>query len=126
MEDIKMSKKERRRLEIISRVKDKVITLKKAADLLGMSYRQMRRIFKRYKKEGDMGLIHKSRGKSSNRRIPENQKEAVLKLYAQRYDDFGPTLAAEQLAIRDGYEVNHETLRLWLIDRFPVPASQYD
>ena len=115
MEDIRMSRKERRRLEIVSRVKDKFITLKKAAGLLDISYRQTRRIFKRYREEGDNGLVHKGRGKVSNRQIAEETRKAVLELYDDRYKGFGATLASEHLASDDGYEINHETLRGWLI-----------
>jgi len=77
MEAIRMSTKERRRLEMLSRVKSGGITLKKAAELLSLSYRQMRRIFKRYREEGDKGLVHKSRGRISNRRISEEKKRAI-------------------------------------------------
>ncbi len=115
MGDIRMSTSERRRLEIFSRVKDKLITLKKATDLLGLSYRHVRRVCKRYRDEGDKGLVHKGRGKPSNRRIDEDIRKAVLKLYAQKYEDFGPTLASEHLGLSDGYEINRETLRGWLI-----------
>jgi len=115
MEGIKMTTSERRRLELFSRTKDKLITLKKAADLLGLSYRHVRRIFKRYREEGDKGLIHKSRGRPSSRRINEDIRKAVLKLYAQKYEDFGPTFASERLGLSDGYEINRETLRGWLI-----------
>jgi len=115
MEDIRMNTKERRRLEIVSRVKDKFITLKKAAELLDISYRHIRRIFKRYREEGDNGLVHKGRGNASNRRIVEKTRKAVLKLYDDKYEDFGPTLASEHLVSDDGYTVDHETLRRWLI-----------
>jgi len=117
MGDIRMSTSERRRLELFSRVKDKLITLKKAADLLGLSYRHVRRVCKRYREEGDKGLIHKGRGKPSNRRIDEDIRKAVLQLYAQKYEDFGPTLASEHLGLSDGYEINRETLRGWLIKK---------
>jgi len=114
MEDIKMSVSERRRLEILSRVKDRLITQIKASELLGLSYRHARRIYRRYREQGDKGLIHKSRGKPSHRRIEEKTKDTILKLYRKKYWDFGPTLACEHLA-SSGYELDHETLRLWLI-----------
>jgi len=110
-----MSQKERCRLFVISRVREKTMTIKKASEVMGVSYRQGRRIHKRYKNEGDKGLIHRSRGRPSNRRKPSELKEIVLALYREQYWDFGPTLAAEKLVDRDGYEVNHETLRRWLL-----------
>jgi len=114
MEDIQMSVSERRRLEILSRVKDRLITQVKASELLGLSYRHARRIYRRYREQGDKGLIHKSRGKPSHRRIEEKTKDTILKLYRKKYWDFGPTLACEHLA-SSGYELDHETLRRWLI-----------
>jgi len=115
MEDIRMSTGERRRLEILSRVKDQMVTLKKATDLLGLSYRHTRRIYKRYREQGDKGLIHKSRGRPSSHRIEEKARDTIIKLYREKYWDFGPTLASEHLESSDNYALNHETLRGWLI-----------
>ena len=117
MEDIKMSVSERRRLEILSRVKDQLVTLKKATDLLGLSYRHTKRIYKRYREQGDKGLIHKSRGRPSSHRIEEKTRDAIIKLYREKYWDFGPTLASEHLESSDNYALNHETLRGWLIKK---------
>ena len=111
-----MSQKERKRLAVMSRVKEKGMTIREGSEVLGISYRQARRIYRRYLDGGDEGLIHRSRGRPSNRgKLPE-MKEAVLSLYHERYWDFGPTLAAEKLLERDGYRVGHETLRRWLLD----------
>jgi len=110
-----MSQKERVRLVMVSRVEEKAMTIKEAAEVMGISYRQGRRIYRRYVTEGDKGLIHRNRGRPSNRRKPCELREAVLGLYSERYWDFGPTLAAEKLVERDGYEVDHETLRRWLL-----------
>ena len=110
-----MSKKERSRLVVMSRVKEKQMTIKEASELLGISYRQCQRIYKRYIEEGDKGLLHRNRGRPSNRKKPAEVTERVLALYRERYWDFGPTLAAEKLVERDGYEIDHETLRRWLL-----------
>ena len=110
-----MSQKERSRLVVISRVREKAMTIREASEVMGISYRQGRRIYKRYVREGDKGLIHRNRGRPSNRRKPSELKEIVLALYREQYWDFGPTLAAEKLVERDGYEVDHETLRRWLL-----------
>ena len=110
-----MSQKERSRLVMMSRVREKAMTIREASEMVGVSYRQCRRIYKRYVKEGDKGLIHRNRGRPSNRRKSPGVKEIVLALYREQYWDFGPTLAAEKLEERDGYEVDHETLRRWLL-----------
>jgi hypothetical protein len=109
-----MSGKERERLKVLARVKRGELNLKEAAELLAVSYRQCRRLYKRQRELGDRGLVHRSRGRPSNRGHQASFKSAVLARYQERYPDFGPTLAAEKLAA-DGYEVDHETMRGWLI-----------
>jgi len=115
MEEIRMSQKERRRLELLSRVRDGGLTLAAVAELLPLSYRQCKRLWRRYQDDGDAGLVHRLRGRPSARRIATPKRQAILELYAAHYVGFGPTLAAEKLAQRDGQHLNHETLRRWLI-----------
>lgn len=115
MGDIRMSCNERRRLELMARVRDQQLSLVQVAELLNLSYRHIKRIWRRYRIEGDRGLVHRLRGQPSPRRSPAAQRQAVLEAYQRDYADFGPTLAAEQLAKRDGLHVDHETLRRWLI-----------
>ena len=110
-----MSQKERSRLVMMIRVREKAMTIREASEVMGTSYRQGRRIYKRYREEGDRGLIHRNRGQLSNRRKPSEVKGKVLALYKEQYWDFGPTLAAEKLGKLDGYEIDHETLRRWLL-----------
>jgi len=91
METLNMSMKERRRLELMARVRDKQLTVAKASRLLGLSVRQGWRLRKRYEKDGDAGLMHGLRGKRSNHAIKALVRQEVLKLYREKYDDFGPT-----------------------------------
>jgi hypothetical protein len=72
-------------------------------------------VWRRYQDEGDAGLVHRSRGQASNRAKGEEFKQKVMKRYEQRYGGFGPTLACEHLKADDGLEVDHETLRRWLL-----------
>jgi hypothetical protein len=89
------------------------LTLVQAAELMGVCYRQGRRIWKRYRADGDAGLVHRLRGKPSARRKPPELRDRVLARYAEeRYADFGPTLMAEQL-LKENLVVDHETLRRW-------------
>ena len=114
MDEIRMSRKERDRLEVFGRVTRGELSLVKAAELLTLSYRQVRRVYRRYCKDGTHGLVHRSRGRRSNRARSAEQRQAVLERYQERYGDFGPTLASEHL-VRDGHRVDHETLRRWLL-----------
>jgi len=109
-----LSVRERKRLELLSRVKEGLLKLVQAAGLCGLSYRQIKRVWRRYQEQGDAGLIHRGRGRASNRRLDVAFREQVLKRYEQRYPDFGPTLASEYLA-KEGLVVDHETLRRWLL-----------
>ncbi len=107
---------ELRRVHVIRQAMEQHISQVEAGRLLELTTRQIRRLLRRVRDEGEAGLAHRGRGKPSNRQIPAKGKTKVLKLYAQRYGDFGPTLAAEKLAERHGLVVSTETLRRWLRD----------
>jgi len=113
---IMATQRELKILYLIRRAIDKVITQKEAAKVAGLSERQVRRKVKRVVEEGDKGIIHKSRGKPSNRAVPDKVRDKVLAIFKDKYSDFGPTLASEKLFERDNIEINDETLRLWLIE----------
>src|SRR6185369_16327204 len=84
------------------------------SELLGVSYRQVRRVWKRYQAAGDAGLVHRLRGRKSNRQGDAKLRKKVLKRYREKYGDYGPTLAAESLA-EEGLVVPVQTLRRWLL-----------
>ena len=115
-----MSTRELRRAEVLARVKSETLRLVDAAKMLELSYRQTKRLWKRYLGEGAKGLQHRSAGKGSNRAKPEKFRRKVLQLIREKYsgteqERFGPTLAAEHLADEDGLEVGEETLRRWML-----------
>jgi len=113
MGHLMMSEKERQRKVYMEMVRQRKLTLVKAAEQLMLSYRQTKRVYRRYLEQGDAGLIHKSRGCQSNRNHPHRQ--VILERYKERYEGFGPTLAAEKLAEVDDWIVDHDTLRRWLL-----------
>ncbi len=112
--DLLMSAKERRRKVEFEGIVEGRMTILEVSEKLGLSYRQSRRSYKRFREEGDTGLVHRSRGRRSNSAKPDEFRRAVLERYRERYEGFGPTLATEKLA-GDGYELGHETLRRWLM-----------
>ena len=115
-EDIFMMKrKEIKRYQVIQKVLGREINQQEAAEYLRITDRQVRRIVKRVREEGECGVIHQLRGQDGNRTIKISFKKKVLELYEKNYGDFGPTLASEKLKEREGIEVHDETLRLWLI-----------
>jgi transposase len=109
-----MSRKEARRKVEFEGVKARRMSIREASGRLGLSYRQCRRSYKRYREQGDKGLVHRSRGRPSNRGKGAKFKDNVLARYGEEYKDYGPTLAAEELA-KEGYVLDHETLRRWLM-----------
>ena len=115
-----MSAQELKRVGILSRVKAGSLSLQAAAALLGVSYRQAKRLAQRYRQGGAKGLRHGSAGRPSNRGTPTRRRTRVLALIRAKYsggvgERFGPTLAAEHLASEDGITVDHETLRRWML-----------
>lgn len=115
-----MSTNELRRAGVLARVAAETLTLKSAAALMDVSYRQAKRIYGRYRAEGAKGLKHRSAGRASNRGAPQGLRKRVLALIREKYggtvdERFGPTLAAEHLSSEDGVTVDHETLRRWML-----------
>jgi len=112
---ITMSMKEAKRLHVVQQAIEKRITQAKAAQVIGLSLRQVQRAVRRVKQEGDEGICHRARGKDPNNRIPEEVKDAVLKLCRGTYYELGPTHASEKLLEKDQVRVSVETLRTWFI-----------
>jgi transposase len=111
-----MTQADRDRLVTLRKAKKRLITQKQAAEALGLSVRQVKRLVSTLKKRGDKAVIHGLRGKPSNQRIGKSvEEEAVQILSADLYKGFGPTLAAEYLADKHDIEVSKETVRQWMI-----------
>src|SRR6266853_4319500 len=114
VETLTMNRKERDRMRIMTGVKGNELSQVQAAELMGLGYRQATRVWRRYQDEGDAGLVHRLRGKPGMRCKPAALRTAVMKLCAEdRYEDFGPTLMAEELE-KKGTVVDHTTGRRWL------------
>lgn len=109
-----MSHREVDRLAVIQQLLNKQIRQGDAARRLRVSVRQVKRLLRRYRQEGAAGLLSRSRTRRPPNARPETLRQAVLELVRTRYADFGPTLAAEQLAARHGTVLSHETLRTWM------------
>lgn len=109
-----MSEKERETLVVLEQVKRGEMKLAAGAAVLGISYRQCTRRWRRYREEGAVGLTHRLRGTKSNRAISAEVRGEILDLYRGRYDGFGPVLFAEKLLECHQVKVDHETVRLML------------
>jgi hypothetical protein len=113
---IAMSERDLQRIEILSKVVAGRMTMVTAAHVLDLSERQVRRLLERIRNDGAASIRHKAIGRPSNNRINDGVRDYAVTLVGERYADFGPTLAAEKLAERDGLRVSRETLRSWMVD----------
>jgi transposase len=115
-----MSTRELGRVEVLARIRSKQLRIVEASQLMGVSYRQAKRLWKRYREEGAAGLKHRSAGRRSNHAREWKLRKKVLQLVREKYggavgERFGPTLAAEHLACEDGLKIDAETLRRWML-----------
>src|SRR5438445_3252968 len=118
-----MSDREFMRAIVLRRVTAGELTIQEATPLLGVSYRQAKRLTARYRARGRRGLVHGNTGRRSNRALPPEQRERVVALVRTHYGGsvargpgqrFGPTLAAEQLWTDHGVRVAVSTLARWM------------
>lgn len=111
-----MSERELNRVEVLGQIVQGRMTAKTAANLLGLSRRQVHRLLERFRSEGPAAIRHKARGRASNNRIDPAVRAFAVTLVKEHYADFGPTLAAEKLGEEHGLKVSRETLRKWMQD----------
>jgi transposase len=119
-----MSGKEVSRLEVMQRLKEKSLNQREAAGMVGVSVRQVKRMYKAYRDQGAAGLVSKRRGRVSNNRLNEAARAQVLDLLGGKYRGFGPTLACEKLVEVEGLKISKESVRkmmmaagLWKVRR---------
>ncbi len=116
-----MRVEDRDRLKVLHEVTKGHIRQSQAAQELGLSRRWVKKLVGRMRQQGDRGVMHRLRGRGSNRKIPEAVRRRALALIEkqrreQQWHDYGPTLLAEELAAEHGLEVSRETLRQWMME----------
>jgi len=120
-----MTQAERDRLVALKKAKKKLITQKQAAEEIGVTERQVRRLLRKLRDKGDRAVIHQLRGRPSNRKLPADvEQRAKVILSDPLYRGFGPTLAAEYMAKNHDIEVSKETLRRWMAEAGLWEGSQ--
>lgn len=118
-----MSLKELKRIEVLGRVRAGTLSLVGASTLMGVSYRQAKRLWRRFRRRGAVGLRHGSAGRPSPRRKKAAFKRRVLSLIRRdflgddKHDPFGPTLIAETLSEDYKLKVDAETIRRWMLEK---------
>jgi Winged helix-turn helix len=103
------------RLQVMTRIAERRLTRRTAAALLGLSERQVHRLYRRFTDAGAAGLASRRRGRPSNRRLADGTRERALTLLRERYADFGPTFAHQKLTEEHAVALSVETLRGWMI-----------
>lgn len=111
-----MSGRDRDRLKVLHEVKRGHLTQKQGGEQLGVTDRWVRKLLVRMRREGDGGILHRLRGRCSNRRMGDKTRQKAIQLVERRYGGFGPTLASEYLAKEHELRVSRETLRKWLME----------
>jgi Homeodomain-like domain len=131
MARVTMSMRELDRLKCVQAVIDGEQHMYRAAEQLGITTRQLRRLVERYRAEGPAGLISRACHRPSNNRLEPDVEQRITSILRESYADFGPTLAAEKLEARHGIRVSRETVRrvqmaagLWLPRKLRPPKIQ--
>lgn len=102
------------RLDLMTRIAERRLTRRRAAALLGLSERQVRRLYRAFRRDGAHALASRHRGRPSNRQVAPAIREHALTLVRERYADFGPTFAHQKLTEQHGLACSVETLRGWM------------
>jgi hypothetical protein len=112
-----MTQQDRDRLVALKKTKKGLITQREAAVELGQSERHIRRLLVKLKEQGDRAIVHKLRGRLSNRQLAAKDKQKAVEVLGRDvYRGFGPTLASEYLSKHHEITVSRETVRSWMIE----------
>ena len=101
-----MTQRDRDRLVVLKKAHKKLIAQRLAAEELGITERQVRRLLARLKETGDRAVIHGLRGRTSNRKLSEDTRSRAVAVLSQEV--FGPTLASEYLANKHKLVIGRE------------------
>jgi transposase len=112
---VTMSERDPQRIEVLTDVLAGRQTVAAAATVLAVSERQLYRLLAKYEDGGGSVLIHRARGRTSNRTLNAGIRKYAIELVRTRYADFGPILATEILLEKHDLRVGRETLRRWMV-----------
>jgi len=106
-----MSVQERDRSHVVRLAAEHQLSQQEGAERVGIGVRQFKRLVRAWHQDGAAGLVSLQRGRASHNRMAATLRSRILMLLAKKYEDFGPTLAAEKLLELDGITVSRETIR---------------
>src|SRR3569832_1693861 len=113
--ELMMTLNEADRLAVVKRIQNKELNIGDGARELGISSRQMTRVWRRFKERGARGLLSLKKGKPRPNKTPNLVRQKALKLIKKMYWDYGPTLASEKLEEKHNLKLSKETLRQLMI-----------
>jgi transposase len=116
MKRIQLTMQEIKKGKTMEQLSRKELTIQEAAQVLSISPRQVSRVLKNYESDGLSGLAHKSRGRPSAKKLPDNKRLNIVALIKEFYWDYGPTLASETLEERNGIKISKEAVRKLMIE----------
>jgi predicted DNA-binding protein with PD1-like motif len=122
-----MSQKEVDRALFLNQVKEKQITLKRASELLRLSYPQTKRLWARFKQYGPQGLISKKRGRQSNRAVSDEKRKEIVRIINANYYECKPRFISEKLVQYHDIKYSAEFIRQVMIEYklwFPRTRSE--
>lgn len=108
---VTFSMNEIRRLYVMQQIADQQLTGPQAAEHLGLSLRQIRRLIAKYRDQGAPGLVHGNRGRTPNNRIEEAVRARIWELAEEQYKDYNDSHFTEELAEEHGLEVSRSSVR---------------
>lgn len=108
---IVLNKMEAHRGHVLEQVAQQALSLKEAADIMGLSYRQAKRIQKRWRSEGLAGLSHGNRGRTVNHALSPDLAEQILDLHKEKYQNFNDSHFVEMLIEHEGVKISREKVR---------------
>lgn len=112
-----MTQKALYRAEILTKVKDKRLNQRQAAEKVKLSLRQLQRLYKEYLEHGAIALASKKRGKASNNKIPDSLRASITEIVALgKYEGFRPTFMCEKLEELHSIKISRETTRQIMIE----------
>lgn len=110
-EDVTLNQKEQKRLIVLNRVLWEQMTGAEAAEVLGLSVRQLRRILAAYREDGAAALAHGNRGRAPAHTLGQDVRQRVRELARSTYVGINHQHLTELLAEREGIVLSASTVK---------------
>ena len=110
MKDVTLNQREQARLQVLNSVMEYQLPKIQAAELLGISERQLRRVLAAYRRDGAAALAHGNRGRKPRNSVPEDVAGAAVVLASGKYAGFNHSHLTEVLAEREGIHLSRQTI----------------